>query len=145
MSLLALLLMTRLLAAGVAVLLLAVHRVTERAADRRRGRVHGGEPRRVRLRAAAAALGDRVARGLRCRAGARGGVGGLAQPVLRADADGADPAGDRVVVSPRARVEDTPVNEIATTLGIEPTQVPNRIDRMLKRLKVEIPAPRAAG
>jgi DNA-binding NarL/FixJ family response regulator len=41
-------------------------------------------------------------------------------------------------------IDDTPLLEIATTLGIEPTEVSRRIDRMIKRLKVEIPAPRAA-
>ena len=41
-------------------------------------------------------------------------------------------------------LEDTPLLEIAATLGVEPAQIAHRIDRMIKRLKVEIPAPRAA-
>jgi len=41
-------------------------------------------------------------------------------------------------------IDNTPLLEIAATLGIEPTEVAHRIDRMIKRLKVEIPAPRAA-
>jgi DNA-binding NarL/FixJ family response regulator len=41
-------------------------------------------------------------------------------------------------------IDDTPLLEIAATLGIEPIEVAHRIDRMIKRLKVEIPAPRAA-
>jgi DNA-binding NarL/FixJ family response regulator len=40
-------------------------------------------------------------------------------------------------------IDDTPLLEIAATLGIEPTEVAHRIDRMIKRLKVEIPAPRS--
>jgi DNA-binding NarL/FixJ family response regulator len=41
-------------------------------------------------------------------------------------------------------LEDTPLLEIASTLGVEPAQIAHRLDRMIKRLKVEIPAPRAA-
>ena len=41
-------------------------------------------------------------------------------------------------------LEDTPLLEIAATLGVEPVEIGRRIDRMIKRLKVEIPAPRAA-
>ena len=41
-------------------------------------------------------------------------------------------------------LEGTPLLEIAATLGVEPAQIAHRIDRMIKRLKVEIPAPRAA-
>lgn len=42
-------------------------------------------------------------------------------------------------------IEQTPVLEIAATLGVEPSEVAHRVDRMIKRLKVEIPAPRASG
>lgn len=42
-------------------------------------------------------------------------------------------------------IEDTPLLDIAATLGVEPSEVAHRIDRMIKRLKIEIPAPRAAG
>lgn len=42
-------------------------------------------------------------------------------------------------------IEDTPLLDIAATLGIEPVEVAHRIDRMIKRLKIEIPAPRTAG
>lgn len=42
-------------------------------------------------------------------------------------------------------LEDTPLGEMATTLGIEPTEVAHRIDRMIKRLKVEVPAPVGRG
>ena len=42
-------------------------------------------------------------------------------------------------------LEDTRVSDIAAALGIDTTEVAHRIDRMLKRLKVDIPAPRAAG
>ena len=42
-------------------------------------------------------------------------------------------------------IEDTPLLDIATTLGVEPAEVAHRIDRMIKRLKIEIPAPRTAG
>jgi len=36
------------------------------------------------------------------------------------------------------------VLEIAATLGVEPVEIGRRFDRMIKRLKVEIPAPCAA-
>ena len=42
-------------------------------------------------------------------------------------------------------LENTPVSEMATTLGVNPEDVMHRIDRMIKRLKIEIPAPRVAG
>ena len=42
-------------------------------------------------------------------------------------------------------LEATPLGEMATTLGIEPTEVAHRIDRMIKRLKVEVPAPAGGG
>lgn len=42
-------------------------------------------------------------------------------------------------------IEQTPVPEIAATLGVEPSEVSHRVDRMIKRLKVEIPTPRASG
>lgn len=42
-------------------------------------------------------------------------------------------------------LEDTPLAEIADTLGVEPAEISHRIDRMIKRLKVEIPTPRDAG
>lgn len=42
-------------------------------------------------------------------------------------------------------LEDTPVSEMATALGLQPNEVVHRIDRMIKRLKIEIPAPRGAG
>ncbi len=38
-------------------------------------------------------------------------------------------------------LEDTPLSEMAAALGVEPAEVAHRIDRMIKRLKVEIPAP----
>jgi DNA-binding NarL/FixJ family response regulator len=41
-------------------------------------------------------------------------------------------------------IEDTPLLEIAATLNVEPLEVTRRIDRMIKRLKIEIPAPRVA-
>lgn len=37
-------------------------------------------------------------------------------------------------------LEDTPPGEIASTLGLEPGELAHRIDRMIKRLKVDIPA-----
>ncbi len=40
-------------------------------------------------------------------------------------------------------IEDTPLLEIAAALRVEPAEIAHRIDRMIKRLKVEIPAPRA--
>ncbi len=42
-------------------------------------------------------------------------------------------------------LEDTPLAEIADTLGVDPVEISRRIDRMIKRLKVEIPTPRDAG
>ncbi|MGH2943380.1 MAG: response regulator [Solirubrobacteraceae bacterium] len=42
-------------------------------------------------------------------------------------------------------LEQTPVGEIATTLGVRPAEVSHRIDRMIRRLKVEVPAPYEAG
>ena len=42
-------------------------------------------------------------------------------------------------------LENTPVGEMATTLGLNAEDVMHRIDRMIKRLKIEIPAPRVAG
>ena len=42
-------------------------------------------------------------------------------------------------------LENTPVSEMATTLGIDAEDVKHRLDRMIKRLKIEISAPRAAG
>ena len=41
-------------------------------------------------------------------------------------------------------IENTPLRDIASTLGLEPVEV-SRIDRMIKRLKIDIPAPRIAG
>ena len=41
-------------------------------------------------------------------------------------------------------IDDTPLLEIASTLAVAPSEVAHRIDRMIKRLKVEIPAPRTA-
>ena len=41
-------------------------------------------------------------------------------------------------------IENTPLRDIASTLGIEPVEVTRRIDRMIKRLKIDIPAPRNA-
>jgi len=40
-------------------------------------------------------------------------------------------------------LEATPLHEIAGALGIEPALVSRRMDRMIGRLKVEVPAPRA--
>ncbi len=42
-------------------------------------------------------------------------------------------------------LEDTSLGEMADALGIEPAEVTRHIDRMIKRLKVDVPAPRAAG
>ncbi len=42
-------------------------------------------------------------------------------------------------------LENTPVSEMAATLGVNAEDVMHRIDRMIKRLKIEIPAPRVAG
>ena len=42
-------------------------------------------------------------------------------------------------------IEDTPERDIASTLGVEPIEITRRIDRMIKRLKIDVPAPRAAG
>ncbi|HEV2776711.1 MAG TPA: response regulator transcription factor [Solirubrobacteraceae bacterium] len=42
-------------------------------------------------------------------------------------------------------LDNTPVNEMATALGVDVEDVMHRIDRMIKRLKIEIPAPRVAG
>ena len=42
-------------------------------------------------------------------------------------------------------IEDTPLVDIAATLGVEPVEVAHRIDRMIKRLKIEIPTPRTVG
>ena len=41
-------------------------------------------------------------------------------------------------------IENTPLLDIASTLGVEPVEVTHRIDRMIKRLKIDIPAPRIA-
>ncbi len=41
-------------------------------------------------------------------------------------------------------IEDTPLPEMASALGLEPPEVAHRIDRMIKRLKIEVPAPRGA-
>ncbi|MDP2710247.1 MAG: response regulator transcription factor [Solirubrobacteraceae bacterium] len=41
-------------------------------------------------------------------------------------------------------LDSTPLTEMAQTLGLEPTDIARRIDRMIKRLKVEIPVPRGA-
>jgi len=38
-------------------------------------------------------------------------------------------------------LEDTPLAEMAATLGVKPNEIAHRIDRMIKRLKVEVPAP----
>lgn len=38
-------------------------------------------------------------------------------------------------------LEDTSLADMASTLGIEPSEVAHRIDRMIKRLKVDVPAP----
>jgi DNA-binding NarL/FixJ family response regulator len=42
-------------------------------------------------------------------------------------------------------IEDTPLKEIAATLNVEPAEIARRVDRMIKRLKIDVPAPRAAG
>ena len=44
----------------------------------------------------------------------------------------------------RAGLTGCSVLEIAATLGVEPVEIGRRFDRMIKRLKVEIPAPCAA-
>ena len=41
-------------------------------------------------------------------------------------------------------IEDTPLPEMASALGLEPPEVAHRIDRMIKRLKIVVPAPRSA-
>ena len=41
-------------------------------------------------------------------------------------------------------LEDTSLVDIAATLGVEPHEISHRIDRMIKRLKIEVPAPRSA-
>lgn len=41
-------------------------------------------------------------------------------------------------------LEGTPVTEMASTLGLKASDVMHRIDRMITRLKIEIPAPRGA-
>ena len=43
------------------------------------------------------------------------------------------------------RLKDTALADMAAALRVEPIDVARRIDRMIKRLKIEIPAPRAAG
>ena len=42
-------------------------------------------------------------------------------------------------------LDDTSPVDIAATLRVDVTEVVRRIDRMIKRLKIEIPGPRAAG
>ena len=42
-------------------------------------------------------------------------------------------------------LEHTPLAEIATALRLEPAEVDHRIDRMIKRLKIEIPIPAIQG
>ena len=42
-------------------------------------------------------------------------------------------------------LEDTSTADMADTLGLEPAVVMHRVDRMIKRLKVEVPAPRTVG
>ena len=42
-------------------------------------------------------------------------------------------------------LENTPVRDMAAVLGVNADVVMHRIDRMIKRLKIEIPAPRPAG
>lgn len=39
-------------------------------------------------------------------------------------------------------LEDTPIAEMASALGLEASEVAHRIDRMIKRLKIEIAQPR---
>lgn len=58
------------------------------------------------------------------------------------DAAGAKLAADELPVLGMT-LEDTPLVEMAGTLGVEPAEVSHRIDRMIKRLKVEVPAPAA--
>ncbi len=41
-------------------------------------------------------------------------------------------------------LEGTSLQEMAGALGIEPVEVTQRIDRMIKRLKIEVPAPHGA-
>ena len=42
-------------------------------------------------------------------------------------------------------LDGTPVTEMAATLGLKASDVMHLIDRMITRLKIEIPAPRASG
>ena len=42
-------------------------------------------------------------------------------------------------------LDDTPIGEMASALGMEPADVSRRLDRMITRLKVAVAAPRAAG
>ncbi len=60
------------------------------------------------------------------------------------DAAGRDLAADELPILGMT-LENTPVNEMAAALGVNAEDVMHRIDRMIKRLKIEIPAPRTAG
>jgi DNA-directed RNA polymerase specialized sigma24 family protein len=40
-------------------------------------------------------------------------------------------------------LDGTPEGEIARTIGVAPEEMAHRLDRMISRLKVEVPAPRA--
>lgn len=42
-------------------------------------------------------------------------------------------------------LEGTSLIDIADALGLQPAEASRRMDRMIQRLKIEIPAPRAAG
>ena len=42
-------------------------------------------------------------------------------------------------------LENTSLDEMASALRVEPMEVAHRVDRMIKRLKVDVPAPRTAG
>ncbi|MGH2919949.1 MAG: response regulator [Solirubrobacteraceae bacterium] len=60
------------------------------------------------------------------------------------DAAGAELAAGELPILGMA-LEGTPVGEMADVLGLEPGEVSHRLDRMIGRLKVEVPVPRDAG
>jgi DNA-binding NarL/FixJ family response regulator len=57
------------------------------------------------------------------------------------DAAGAELEPDELPILGMA-LENTPLTDMASALAVHPTDVEHRIDRMIKRLKVDIPAPR---
>lgn len=58
------------------------------------------------------------------------------------DAAGTELEPEELPILGMVTLEDTPIAEMAEALGVDPAEISRRIDRMIQRLKIEVPAPR---